>query len=544
MEAKRSWSSLAQRAFDAEGIDVDIFHTGTGGLTYYRAMNMVDPEIGQTYVQLTNSLNLDIIIVELGLNDAMQNGDGRTQAQVIADAQAVYAALRAGSPDAVIIYSRLVPYDEDQHGAKAVTAIKKKYCVPYMHSTSTMPGESGLYTSEEAELEKIIDPVMQGRLTDWRVLDATCQGFADVVVHSNYFKPARLGLVSYDRLHGTSLGYFFILSEMWKAFKTDTALRTQIPELTKIRYLGDFTDLSITWESAVKPDVVGDGYVIDPDWVDGFEYPMWLNVRDHSKIASYPEYWSNQQRPSISISDRVVRANGEAFAVMITNAWPDQPVSTKIWAVGSAEPSTFAVYTPAKYTSGTGDLIEAYIPSSADKPSGDYLIKYKIGNDVFGPFPVAISGAYPSSGGVAVAVFKNVTAPNATAAGMWKNVIVDTTDFNEAPSVITLEPGSGRIDIAYGAGYTYFKVTGYATIRSNGAGHYGLSYSRNGVAQHDRGCANLAYTPSVGSFAPLSFSTEWIPIGVAGEYVSLQALGPAVSYITQTYGTFIQIELR
>ncbi|MCU7924190.1 MAG: hypothetical protein KZQ88_15995 [Candidatus Thiodiazotropha sp. (ex Dulcina madagascariensis)] len=236
---------------------------------------------------------------------------------------------------------------------------------------------------------------MQGRLADWRALDAECQGLADVVVHSSYFRPARLGLISHDRLHGTSLGHFFVLSDMWKAFKTDATLSARIPQLTEIRNLGDFTDLSITWDSAVKPDAVGDGYAIDPDWLDGFEYPMWLNIRDYAKIASYPEYWGNQQRPSISISDRVVRANGEVFVVMITNVWPDQPVSTKTWVVGSAEPSTFAEYTPAKYTSGTGDLVEAYSPSSADKPAGDYLIKYKIGNDVFGPFPVAISGVYP-----------------------------------------------------------------------------------------------------------------------------------------------------
>ncbi len=390
-----TWSSLAQRAFNAEGIDVDVFHTGSGGITHYTAMNSIDPELGQSYVELTNSLDLDIIIVELGLNDAMLNSGGRTRAQIIADAQALYAALRTGSPDAVIVYSRQIPYDEDQHGTKDVTDIKKKYCVPYMQTTSTMPGESGLYTSEKAELEKVIEPTMQDRLADWRALDAECQGLADVVVHTNYFRPARLGLLSHDRLHGSSLGHLFTLSDIWKAFKSDATLSARLPQLTRIRHLGDFTDMSITWESAVKPDDLGDGYVIDPDWLDGFEYPMWLNIRDYAKVASYPEYWGNQQRPSISISDRVVRSNGEIFIVMIANVWPDQAVSTKIWPVGGSEPSQFIEYSPVKTTSGTGDMLEAYSPSSGDKPAGDYFIKYRIGNDVFGPFPVTLSGTYP-----------------------------------------------------------------------------------------------------------------------------------------------------
>ena len=131
-----------------------------------------------------------------GLNDAMLNSDGRSRSQTIADAEALYAALRAGSPDAVLIYSRQTPYDEDLHGNKAVTEIKKKYCVPYIHLTSTMPGETDLFTSEDTELEKIIDPLMQERLDNWRALDAKCQGLADVVVHTNYFRPARLGLLS------------------------------------------------------------------------------------------------------------------------------------------------------------------------------------------------------------------------------------------------------------------------------------------------------------------------------------------------------------
>ncbi|ODB92253.1 hypothetical protein A3194_07590 [Candidatus Thiodiazotropha endoloripes] len=390
-----TWSALAQRAFDAEGVDVDIRHTGSGALSHFTALNSTDPETGKSYVEITNSMNPDIIVVELGITDAILNIDNRSGSQLIGDAQALYAALRAGSPDAVIIYSRQIPYDEVQHGAKSESEMKKKYCIPHLHSTSTMPGETGLYTSEATELEKIIEPMMQDRLRDWRALDAECQNLADVVVHTDYFRPARLGLLSHDRLHLSSLGHFFFLSDMWKILKSDATLASRIPQLDNIRNLGNFTDLSITWKSAVKPDAVGDGYLIDPEWLDGFEYPMWLNIRDYAHVASYPEYWGNQQRPSISISDRVVRKNGEVFVVMISNAWPSQPVSSKLWPAHNDEPSSFDQYTPAKTSSGTGDMLEAYSPPSGIIPPGDYFIKYKIGTDVFGPFPIAIFDSYP-----------------------------------------------------------------------------------------------------------------------------------------------------
>jgi hypothetical protein len=390
-----TWSSLAQRAFDAEGIDVDVRHTGSGKLTHYTALNKIDPETDSDYVALTNSMKLDIIVVELGITDTILNTDNRSRAQIIEDAQSLYAALRSGSPQAVILYSRQIPYDEEQHGQRAVSEIKKKYCIPYLQTTSRAPGETGLYTSEPAELEKFIDPEMQDRLEDWRALDAVCQSLADRVVHTSYFKPARLGLLSHDRLHLTSLGHFFYLSDMWKCFKSDGLLATHIPPFKQIRDLGDFTDFSITWNSAVKADTTGDGYVIDPDWLDGFEYPMWLNIRDYAHIASYPEYWCNQQRPAISVSDRVVRKNGEVFVTMISNALPKQAVATKLWPADNKEPAVFDQYTPSKTTSGTGDMLEAYSPPSTILSEGDYLIKYKIGSDVFGPFPFTLYDSYP-----------------------------------------------------------------------------------------------------------------------------------------------------
>jgi hypothetical protein len=232
-----TWSSLAQRAFSAEGIDVDVRHSGSGKLTHFTALNTTDAETGSSYVEITNSMCLDIIVVELGITDAILNIDNRSRSQIITDAQALYAALRSGSPDAVILYSRQIPYDEAQHGEKAASEIKKKYCVPYLQTTSTMPGESGLYTSESTELEKIIDPLMQERLEDWKALDAECQTLADVVVDTSYFRPARLGLLSHDRLHLSSLGHLFYLSEMWKTFKSESTLAARIPQLDKIRDL-------------------------------------------------------------------------------------------------------------------------------------------------------------------------------------------------------------------------------------------------------------------------------------------------------------------
>ena len=87
----RSWVNHLQNAFASESITVNVFATGSTGITYQTALNHIDPLIGKSYAQLTSEKNPDVIIVELGVIDAIVTPDGRTQAEIIADAQALYA---------------------------------------------------------------------------------------------------------------------------------------------------------------------------------------------------------------------------------------------------------------------------------------------------------------------------------------------------------------------------------------------------------------------------------------------------------------------
>ncbi|MEW8431988.1 MAG: hypothetical protein AB2615_19880, partial [Candidatus Thiodiazotropha sp.] len=171
----KSWVNHLQDAFLSEGIPVNVFATGSTGITYQTALSLVDPLIGKSYAQLTSEKDPDVIIIELGIIDAIVAPVGRTQAEMIADAQALYGFFRSNNPNAYIILSRLIPYDEERHGALPVASIKKKYCSPWMHETSTIAGDEGLFTSEEAELGKILSSTMQDRLSNWRALDAESQ---------------------------------------------------------------------------------------------------------------------------------------------------------------------------------------------------------------------------------------------------------------------------------------------------------------------------------------------------------------------------------
>ncbi|MCU7872704.1 MAG: hypothetical protein KZQ91_08155 [Candidatus Thiodiazotropha sp. (ex Lucinoma borealis)] len=545
---QQTWINLINGAFQSEGLNVEFYHTGAGAVTHHLAMSEVDSLTGETRVELTSNSDPDVIIVELGINDAILALGSRSQNELIADAQALYGYFRDNNPNALILYSRLIPYDEERHGKVATENIKKKYCVPFMHQTSSMPGEANLYTSEYAALETVISSTMQDRLNIWKALDAECQNLADVTINTSYFRAARLGLLSHDRFHPNSLGHYFIMSRVWKAFQTDATIRAATPELTKIRSLGDFTDFDLLWSSAIKLDAGGDGYDVDPDFLSGWEYPMWLNIYADTNIIYGIKYWANQQRPTIDVSEAVNKSNDDIFLTMMNDLWPELTIETKLWVEGGSEPSTWNSASPSQLTSSTGGHISAV--QNISLTNGIWLIKYKIGDDVFGPFSVNVFGTYPLTEGSGSDVVTLVRTNDQTIASAgWHNIILTDSaiirEINDAPSAV-LTSNDGEVRIPDNQGFSRFRMHGFCTLVAASSGVYRLSFYRSPTGyQHDRASGNTSIDPT-SSAEPirLTFDSMWLPIQPGGETIYFAVYTPAGAVIDAGLGIGLQIELR
>ncbi|MCW4258146.1 MAG: hypothetical protein N0C84_16905 [Candidatus Thiodiazotropha taylori] len=538
-----TWVDHARKAFAAEGIGIDIFHTGAGAITHRIALDTPDTLTGQTRVQLTNAVSADIIIVELGINDAILEVGGRTRQEMIDDAEELYANLRAANSGAVICYSRIVPYDEERHGGLPTSSIKKKYCVPYLHGYSTKAGETTSRTSEYSELDQVLSSASQTLLDDWKALDAAIQALDGVVViNTNYFRPARLGLTSHDRVHPNSPGHWFIMSRIWNEFQTNATIRAAIPAMQQLRNLGNFTNMDLTWDSAVKLDADGDGYDIDPDWLDGFEYPMWINVLGHTGLIQHAAYWGNEQRPSIEVNDQINRSIGQFFTVNMNGLWPGAEIQTKMWLAADPEPTTWNSNTPnPKYSSKTGTHLGIAQPGD---PNGNYLIKYKVGKDIFGPFPIALSGSYSGGGGTVDALFVRETNL-VTLTSQWDRVELDSVDYNDDPTNIQFDDSTGEVVIPPDSGYSRMRLSGFFTNDSNANGVYAIGFQRNGVAQHNRMVGNTAIDSTAGAAFPLqSFTSPWLAIGAGGESLFLQLFNPTSTQLQGVYAMGLGIELK
>jgi lysophospholipase L1-like esterase len=543
-----TWINHINGALATEGVNVLFYHTGSGALNHHLALNAPDPLTGQTYVEFTSQSNPDLIILELGINDAILGLGGRTQAEMISDAQALYAFFRTNNPDTLLAYSRLVPYDEERHGRKPIEQIKKKYCVPMMHETSTRAGEAGLYTSEYEVVDEVLSPLMQERLSNWKALDAECRRLADVVINTNYFRPARLGLLSHDRYHPNSWGHYFIMSRVWEALQTNQTIREALPELRSIRKLGDFTDFDRLWSSAIKLDAGKDGYDVDSQYLSGREYPMWLNIYGDTNLINNIKYWANEQRPVIDLTERVNKSQDDLFIVMMHNLWPDQEIATKLWRDGTAEPEGWNWNDPPALISATGSHISSL--QNTPLPAGTWRIKYRVGNDVFGPFEVEVAGEYPRVARIVDIVTLIRTDVIQLQGAGWHDIpftgAVTYREIDEAPNVVINRESDGAVIIADQQGYSRFKVSGFCTLVAEDAGQYQLTYSRSPVGlSHDRSVGDTVIKQSdLLEHIQLSFETVWLPIKTGGETLHLSLKAPGDVEIDGTRGIGLQVEVR
>jgi hypothetical protein len=514
------------------------------------ALNQANASTGETPADKCIRLDPDVVIVQgLSVNAAVLGVGGRTQAEMIADAASLYNYINTNLPNAIIIYSRLIPYDEERHSAVATSSLKRKYCVPILHGYSDTAGETSQWTSEYNVLDQTLTAGSIAKMDNWKALDSSIQGLAavDYSIDTSYFRVGRLGWLSYDRVHPTEVGHQYILSRLYEEFRTNSSIQTDIPEVANINYIGDFTDFDLLWSSVVKLDAGGDGYVFDPDFLSGREYVLYANILNHNDLIKNFTYWANEMRPGIAVKPTVNRSSNDVFVVKMDDLWPDQDIYTKVWLQSDSEPSSWAT---SETTSSSGGHIGSDL--NLTLASGSYYIKYKIGNDVFGPFEVVISGAYSfgGGGGSGEAQFIVEKFTDHSAGTGWQAVSMSTSVASLTQSDVTSAvkwDTNYYLDVFPLEGYTQYKVVGQSVINPSGNGVCVLSHANSGQTQFVGQAGNSLYNGAGGAaYYPLGFeSKKWTDISSTGNRVWLTMNCPNLSTLVgTTFGILFGVKLR
>lgn len=390
-----AWPDQLAARLDSLGAAVDLHNLAKDGHTFNKA-NTVATFGTLTMVQQAIALAPDVVIVALGANDAILNIEGRTLLQVKADAATLFTALRTALPNAVILYASELMHDATNFATPGTT-LKNKGTAVYFWQTKTAGILTGFITPECLE-----DSVSAGQKTNfgnWVSLDTYVKTLTTISGNYTlpYFKAARLGLVGVDNIHLTAMGQLYLASAGVKAFYTSTALDALFPVMMTQAY-DPWNDPDVIFSSFLAAS--GDGWAAAA--YDSQVFQASKNAGLWARIN--PDVWYVPSKAIAKFSPTTFTAdNLSAPGWQITNARPMTAVDVSVdgAAFGSAGRTTDE-YGCASYPFVGGMF-----------PAATYVVRYKVGNEVFGPYTLtAQAPAEPH-------LYVKQAAIQATGAGGW-----------------------------------------------------------------------------------------------------------------------------
>ena len=357
-----SWPELLQGVIQQAGDDVKVVNLAHGGATFLSART--DNTFGgTTMVAKAIALNPAVVIVQLGYNDA---ATGSSSGTLQSHAQSVLTELRAGLPDAKILFFSEVCHDSTN--VPLLSALTNKGCLPYDMELRASGLLTGVYC--EAMLSDAASVGTIAKLDKLKTINTAIDGFTewDGVFAVDYWKIARLGCTMADGLHPTFPGMQLLANTAATHLAASTA-NTLFPKFTAMS--ANILDGLDTLFSMYLTD--GGGY-----WVpvaasanrDKLSYEMGVFQKFN------PDSWFYPYRTKFSVHGP--SGTNAPLHLLIENGPPSTAVTSS--TAGAAFVSS------GNTTSVDGDTI---ITIPAAFAGEENLIK--VGNEVYGPFDKADS---------------------------------------------------------------------------------------------------------------------------------------------------------
>lgn len=421
-----AWPAILQRQLAAGGYDALVHNLAINGHTFNKAAT-IQSFNGRTQVAQAIDLNPDVVIVALGINDALLKVEGRDLNTLKVDAANVFASLRTNLPTATIVYASEVAYDST-HGLAAT--LLNKQTIPFLMQRRTTGLLAGVACSEI--LDDATSATTRQRLADWAELDTYVKGLA--TIDGNFamhvWRASRLGLSGTDGMHLTDMGAHFLAGQARKAFTTVPALNSKAPWLSEQNYVW-FMDSDNLFSALVES--TGTEYIGRP-WTANSEHA----VRNYGPYRVCNPYTWYLPSKGTYFSASLNYVQGTQFSWSLTNVTPTAAVLASI---------NGAAWESVGSTNSYGDFhASAVLPPSAF-PVGTHTIRYKIGEEVHGPVSLVVNASGDVGGGSATYVLPVATASELGGVKVGSNLTMTAGVLNvpvgSGSTLGVVQPGAG-----------------------------------------------------------------------------------------------------
>ena len=404
------WPSHLQNKLNAKGVPARVMSCGADGMTFYRALN---PPVNATpppssyfsygannAVTQAIAYQANIVLVALGGADSwlQPNIDGRTPGQVQSDAVAVFAALRAGLPNATIAYVSEVWYDANNYPNPGAS-LANQGCLPFFWQLNTSGILAGLYSSEILGNGAAANSLIGAG--DWIALDASIKALTsaqgvDTWFPINFWRMARMGGLSFDGLHPNGAGMVIEASYAMKGFRTAVNSLGSLAFASLMPYIQ--TSNMLTWED---PDQLFTGTTDPPEtsmftpsgsgWAETYSSNS-ESVRYVHNLGLRPAQWYLPYKGNVVLNQPPgVGTWGSDYKWAANATAPLQLVSASIDNAAFVSTGTTTDNLGVAEASVTGYQLGAIYGF------GHHTLRYKIGNISYGPFSVTINTVTPTA---------------------------------------------------------------------------------------------------------------------------------------------------
>ena len=367
---RANWPRFLEGMLDEINSPCRVVNFAVGGGTFYRT-NTLATFGAQTPLQACISAAPDIVLVMLGANDLLIKIDGRTQAQVIADATSLRNSLAAALPNALLIYISEKCHDSFHFSPSSL--LNKGVCPGFMtlRSSGIL---AGCYAIDM--LEDACSAATRTDFTAWAGMDSAVKALGwTASITYDHFKTMRLGLGFPDGIHMNAVGLNYCAAQIFEQLATLPAVTAKLPTLAAsvANVTGNSTAL---FSYMLSPS--GDGYqeIFTPDG----EKMAFANssVRDYLPGEWYFPYKGKltcAPNAGLSVSQRT------PLLFRITGCPPMTVVELSV---------NGGAFSPLTLTSDDrGEVL--YITNAGDLGGvGSPTIRYKIGNQVTQTIPLII----------------------------------------------------------------------------------------------------------------------------------------------------------
>ena len=368
---QEAWPSFLEKNLIAGGMDVEVYNFAIVGERYFTA-NGAQYESGATQLQKAVAINPDIIVVALGINDALSE---RSLVEAKADALYTYNTLRTGAPAAKIIYASQIYWDITHK--PLATSLLNREIVPFLFQLRTSGFLSGSYCS--SILTDAASTTGHAIIAKWKELDTYIKSLPTIDESFNLdgYKVARLGLLGEDFVHPSQDGSKFLAGQVLKAFLTLSSLSTLTASLR--------TPIFPNWDD---PDTMFAIFCESngSEWVTKASTIASQHISSITSLtrAYRPNNWYMPTRGSMYIGNSNIGSTLPAVA-MVEGVKPNTLIEASV--NGGAWAATPYI------TSSHGTAITVDVASNLFIGTHNYY--YRIFNEVYGPYTITTTSPTP-----------------------------------------------------------------------------------------------------------------------------------------------------